>query len=87
MNEHGVDFYEFYEAFHKHLSEYDRTHRNYNAELVIWRQGQLFFNLLSGVNPRVADLLRGSLIDPFYRDEVSDKVWDLVMDKWEAEAV
>jgi len=43
--------------------------------------------LLSGVNPRVAELLRGSLIDPFYRDEVSDKVWDFVMDKWETETV
>ena len=85
MNEHGVDFNDFYEAFHKHLSEYDRTHRNYNAELVIWRQGQLFFNLLSGVNPRVAELLRGSIIDPFYRNKVSDKVWDFVMDNWELE--
>ena len=85
MNEHGVDFNDFYEAFHKHLSEYDRTHRNYNAELVIWRQGQLFFNLLSGVNPRVAELLRGSFIDPFYRNKVSDKVWDFVIDNWELE--
>ena len=87
MNELGVDFYDFYEAFHKHLSEYDPSHRNYNKELVVWRQGQLFFNLLSGVNPRVAELLRGSFIDPFHRDKVSDKVWDFVMDKWEAEAI
>ena len=86
MNEHGVDFNDFYEAFHKHLSEYDRSNRNYNKDVVVWRQGQLFFNLLQSVNPRVAEFLRGSILDPFYRDEVSDKVWDLVMDKWEAEA-
>ena len=85
MNEHGVDFNDFYEAFHKHLSEYDPNHRNYRKEVVVWRDGQLFFNLLLGLNPRVAELLRGSLIDPFYRNEVSDKVWDFVMDKWEAE--
>ena len=86
MNEYGVDFNDFYDAFHKHLSEYDPSHKNYNENVVVWRDGQLFFNLLSGINPRVAELLRGSLIDPFYRDEVSDKVWDFVMDKWEAEA-
>ena len=85
MNEYGVDFNDFYAAFHIHLSEYDPSHRNYKKEVVVWRQGQLFFNLLSGINPRVAEYLRGSLIDPFYRDEVSDEVWDFVMDNWELE--
>lgn len=87
MNEYGYDFFEFYEAFHRCLSECDPNHRNYKKDVVVWRQGQLFFNLLAGTNPRVAELLRGSLIDPFYRDKVSDKVWDLVINKWEAEAV
>jgi len=90
MNEHDVDFFDFFDAFYKLLSEYDPSHENYNEnnkDIVVWRDGQLFFNFLSGINPRVADLLRGSLIDPFHRDEVSDKVWDLVMDKWEAEVV
>ena len=87
MNEYGVDFNDFYDEFHKHLSEYCPSSENYNPNIVVWRQGQLFFNLLSGVNPRVAELLRGSPIDPFYRDKVSDKVWDFVMDKWETETV
>ena len=87
MNEYGVDFFDFYEKFHKCLNEYDPNHISYREEVVVWRDGQLFFNLLSGVNPRVAELLRGSLIDPFYRDKVSDKVWDFVIDKWEAEVV
>ena len=87
MNEWGIDFNELVENYHRCLSENDPNSRNYNKEMVVWRKGQLFFNLMTQANPRVAELLRGSFIDPFHRDEVSNKVWDFVMDKWEAEAV
>ena len=83
MNEYGVDFNDFYAAFHIHLSEYDPSHRNYKKEVVVWRQGQLFFNLMCQDNPRVAEMLRGSIRDPFHKDQISIEVWDFVMDNWE----
>jgi hypothetical protein len=29
-------------------------------------------------------MLRGSIRDPFNKNEVSEEVWDFVMDHWEA---
>ena len=49
-----------------------------------WRYGQCFFNILRDHNGRVAELLRGSIRDPFNKDKVSDELWDFVMDHWEA---
>ena len=69
------DFFEFLEFFNKNhgafMEEYD------------WRKGQTFFNLLHNRNAVCAERLRGHLIDPFHRDEVSDKVWDFVMENWD----
>lgn len=33
------------------------------------RKGQALFNKLDEINPELADSLRGSVVDPFYRDE------------------
>ena len=35
-----------------------------------WRQGQAFFNVLARVNSPLAERVRGSLVDPFYSDEI-----------------
>lgn len=47
------------------------------------RYGQLFFNLLDWLRPHLADELRGTVDDPFYREEVGpetltwlEKVWE-----------
>mgnify|MGYP000932282889 FL=1 len=34
-----------------------------------WRQGQLYFNALYDVDPELANEVRGTTIDPFYRDD------------------
>lgn len=33
------------------------------------RKGQVLFNKLHEINPELANSLRGSVVDPFYRDE------------------
>jgi len=33
------------------------------------RKGQAAFNKLYAENPKIADMIRGSQFDPFYRDE------------------
>ena len=87
MNEYGIDFNDFVTRYHTCLAEYDPSSKIYDPDVVVWRKGQLFFNLMIQDNPRVAEMLRGSFIDPFHRNEVSEKVWDFVIDKWEAEAI
>lgn len=34
-----------------------------------WRRGQVMFNVLNAFDPELADMIRGTLEDPFYRDE------------------
>jgi len=38
-----------------------------------WRYGQAFFNALYELFPNIADSIRGSNIDPFYRDDNVEK--------------
>lgn len=33
-----------------------------------WRKGQTYFNVLHDVRPDLAELIRGTSIDPFYRE-------------------
>ena len=47
------------------------------------RYGQLFFNTLDWLRPHLADEIRGTMRDPFYRDQVDppvlrwlEAVWD-----------
>lgn len=47
------------------------------------RVGQIYFNRLYDVRPDVANRLRGSKIDPFFKNYVTDTVKQFVKDNWE----
>ena len=85
MNEFGIDFNDFVTRYHTCLAEYDPSSNIYNSDAVVWRKGQLFFNLMCQSNPRVAEMLRGSIRDPFHKEQISDEIWDFVMDNWEGQ--
>lgn len=38
-----------------------------------WRWGQTLFNVLRDVRPELAEHVRGTELDPFYRDSVAPK--------------
>lgn len=46
------------------------------------RYGQIYFNTLLFIQPEIAEKLRGSLNDPFYRDSVPPHVHQLVEADW-----
>ena len=46
------------------------------------RYGQHWFNVLNAVRPDLADRLRGSLLDPFHRDSVSEQTSAFVATAW-----
>lgn len=48
-----------------------------------WRAGQTAFNLLVQVNPTVAEMVRGSDFDPFYRDDRLVDFYDFVCRHWD----
>ena len=46
------------------------------------RYGQIYFNTLLSIQPEIAEKLRGSVNDPFYRDSVPPHVHQLVEADW-----
>lgn len=46
------------------------------------RYGQHAFNMLTSANPRVAEIIRGSLSDPFNRDARLPAFWEVVEKNW-----
>ena len=70
------DFFFFHNFFMKNVGGF--------METFSWRYGQCFFNLLMDHNARVGEMLRGSIRDPYHKDEVSEEVWNFLMDNREA---
>ena len=46
------------------------------------RLGQIFFNELCTVRPAIAEQLRGSMLDPFYKERITQVVSDFVRERW-----
>ena len=46
------------------------------------RQGQLLANMLRELRPDLADMLRGSALDPYYDEGVREATWMWICDHW-----
>lgn len=46
------------------------------------RYGQHWFNTLNRVRPDIADRIRATVLDPFYRDRVSHETLHFVVANW-----
>jgi hypothetical protein len=60
------------------MSEYSQLLNGYVSALANnhdWRAGQAAFNVLHDLRPDLADEIRGTRLDPFYRDAVGDEFW------------
>lgn len=47
------------------------------------RVGQSYFNVLMNVRPDIASKMRGSLIDPFYKNRITEVVKEFVKEHWD----
>jgi hypothetical protein len=43
----------------------------------------VYFKILSEVRPDIAEHITGTMFDPFYKDELHDKIRDKVRTMWE----
>ena len=48
-----------------------------------WRKGQLYFNCLYSMDPELANELRGSDKDPFYRDDRIPAFLEIIEQRWD----
>lgn len=46
------------------------------------RLGQIYFNELCNVRPHIAEQLRGSMLDPFFKQRITQVVHDFVKNHW-----
>ncbi len=44
--------------------------KKFSADHKDWRKGQIYFNALNVSHPELAEEIRGSKFDPFYKDEI-----------------
>lgn len=56
-----------------------KAHHACRGEL---RYGQVVFNELHTIRPDVAETLRGTANDPFYKRVVSDETWRVIHNNW-----
>ncbi len=47
-----------------------------------WRYGQMYFNLLSDARPDISDRIKGSSLDPYYKDVVAGVTHAFVESNW-----
>jgi hypothetical protein len=47
-----------------------------------WRMGQAYFNTLADVRSDLADLVRGSHLDPYYNDNRINEFLAFVAERW-----
>ena len=47
-----------------------------------WRYGQMYFNLLSEARPDISDRIKGSSLDPYYKDVVAGVTHMFVESNW-----
>jgi hypothetical protein len=63
----------------------DRVYASYEHPANTKRLGQVFFNKLHKERPDVAEKIRGTLFDPFYKEQIHPKVSDRVRSLWYGE--
>jgi hypothetical protein len=47
-----------------------------------WRIGQWAFNVLDHIRPQIANDVRGSIFDPFYKNFISTEFLEFVRKRW-----
>jgi hypothetical protein len=72
-----------YQEFEKLVNEqFDRYEKTSPGD---WRIGQVYFNMLFDIRPDIAEEMRGSIVDPFFKRRITEVVRDFVIERWETQ--
>ena len=72
----------YYKSFNDFLADASIVYEKLKGDGFNLRYGQVYFNLLHEHRPDIAEILRGSLMDPFYKEEVKTETHRFVESKW-----
>jgi len=68
-----------YDEFHHMVMVTHASQHSVEGDL---RLGQIYFNELCVVRPAIAEELRGSMLDPFFKERITQVVSDFVRERW-----
>jgi hypothetical protein len=68
-------------TYDEFLNTVETKFLNEGAQLDL-RLGQIFFNELCVVRPAIAEQLRGSMLDPFFKHRITQVTSDFVRERW-----
>lgn len=60
----------------------DKVHEVHSKMNGAWRLGQTYFNVLSNCKSDLAEAIRSTIHDPFYKNEISKELEQLIKSKW-----
>lgn len=66
-------------SYDEFLERVDKYHAQFQGD---WKYGQTYFNILSSLRRDLAEQIRGTLHDPFHKDEVGAATHKLVRSMW-----
>jgi hypothetical protein len=74
-----MTYLEFENLVNEQFDQYEKTSPG------DWRIGQVYFNLLFDIRPDIAEEMRGSIVDPFFKRRITEVVRSFVTDRWDTQ--
>lgn len=71
-----------YLSFNDFLADASITYERMKSSGMQYRYGQVYFNLLFQHRPDISEKIRGTAIDPFYKEIVSSVTHSFVEKSW-----
>ena len=72
----------YYKSFNDFLADASIVYEKLKGDGFDYRYGQVYFNLLFEHRPDISEKIRGSLLDPFYKDYVKSETHQFVEKSW-----
>ena len=63
------------------------TRADYARQQHDWRYGQAFFNVLLEETPEIANELRATKLDPFYKNAIEAETYQRIRELYETKAI
>jgi len=66
-------------TYDEFITKVDVTYAKLGEE---WRYGQTYWSVLSFHRPEIAEAIRGTLLDPYQKEIVSQALTDFIISRW-----
>lgn len=72
----------YYKSFNDFLADASIVYEKLKGDGFDYRYGQVYFNLLFEHRPDISEKIRGTTLDPFYKESVKSETHQFVEKSW-----